>query len=276
METSDIDLDAYLQRIGYSGPRTPTLETLRNLHALHPDAIVFEAIDVLLGRGVSLDPAVVDAKLIAGGRGGYCFEHNGLFRRALIALGFKVEGLVGRVRWTAPPDAAPTAQTHMLLRVSIDGEAWLADVGFGGCVLTTPLRLHTSDVQETKHGPFRLIAAGENQLLQAKLGEIWTTTYEFSLQVHPDVDYEVGNWFTSTHPDSHFRTNLMVARTTDQARYTLLNNRYTVRQINGDTQRRLLTADEIEAVLAETFCLPVEPAWRPVIARCTAIGTDVA
>ena len=67
-----IDLDAYLARIGYDGPRTPTLETLRALHALHPAAIPFEAIDVLLDRGIDLDPAVVDAKLIGAGRGGYC------------------------------------------------------------------------------------------------------------------------------------------------------------------------------------------------------------
>ena len=30
------DLDAYFRRIGYDGPREPTLAVLRELHALHP------------------------------------------------------------------------------------------------------------------------------------------------------------------------------------------------------------------------------------------------
>ena len=106
-----IDLDAYFARIGYDGPRTPTLETLRALHLLHPAAIAFEAIDVLLDRGIDLDPAAVDAKLITAGRGGYCYEQNGLFKRVLTALGFEVEGLIARVQWGAPAETPPRPRT---------------------------------------------------------------------------------------------------------------------------------------------------------------------
>lgn len=272
---SNIDLDAYLQRIGYAGSRAPTLDTLRSLHAQHPGAIAFEAIDVLLDRRVSLDPVAVDAKLIGAGRGGYCFEHNSLFRRALLALGFEVEGLGGRVRWMLPPDAPPTPQTHMALRVTLDGEQWLADVGFGGCVLTEPLRFGTTAPQQTRHGAFRLIPSGSRLMLQARLGEAWVSTYELSTEPVPDIDYELGNWFTSTHPGSHFRNTLVVARTTDQARYTLLNNRYTVRHINGEVQRVVLDADGIESTLAGTFRLPVEPCWRPVIDKCASLDATV-
>lgn len=272
---STIDLDAYLQRIGYTGPRAPNLDTLRSLHALHPDAIVFEALDVLLGRGVSLDPVAVDAKLIGAGRGGYCFEQNSLFRRALLALGFEVEGLAGRVRWMLPPDAPPTPQTHMALRVTLDGEQWLADVGFGGCVLTEPLRLGATAPQHTRHGAFRLIPSGHRLMLQARLGEAWADTYEISTGPVPDIDYELGNWFTSTHPDSRFRNNLIVARTTAEARYTLLNNRYTVRHVNGDVQRQVLDAAGIDSTLTGTFRLPVESSWRPVIKKCASFGATV-
>jgi arylamine N-acetyltransferase len=98
-------LDAYFARIGYEGPRTSTLATLRALHELHPAAIPFEAIDVLLERGVDLSPEAVEAKLITARRGGYCFEQNGLFQRVLAALGFEVEPLIARAVWMAPPDA---------------------------------------------------------------------------------------------------------------------------------------------------------------------------
>src|SRR5690606_5219644 len=119
-----VDLRAYCARIGYSEPLTPTLETLAALQELHPAAIPFEAIDVLLDRGVDLAPAAVDAKLLGARRGGYCYEHTGRFKRVLEAIGFEVEGLIARVNWMAPRDAPLRPPSHMTLRVTIDGEAW--------------------------------------------------------------------------------------------------------------------------------------------------------
>ena len=267
-----VDLDAYCTRIGYRGPRTPTIETLRALHERHPASIVFEAIDVLLGRGVDLSPAAVDAKLIAKGRGGYCYEHNSLFKRVLTTIGFEVEGLIGRVRWMAPPDAPTRPRTHMALRVVVNGESWLADVGFGGCVMTAPLRLDTAEPQPTQHEAFRIIPMGTALLVQALIGDTWQSLYELSREPQLDVDYELPNWFTATHPTSSFRHNLIVARTTTQARYTLLDGRFTIRTPDGRTERRILDADQIEQMLAETFDLPVEPAWRPAIETAAASG----
>ena len=42
-----MNLETYRARIGYEGPMAPTLATLKELHERHPDAIPFEAIDVL-------------------------------------------------------------------------------------------------------------------------------------------------------------------------------------------------------------------------------------
>src|SRR5438094_749721 len=94
--TDDIDLDAYFARIGYSGSPAPTLETLRAIHALHPTAIAFENLDPLLGRQVQIDLASIQKKLIASGRGGYCYEMNGLLAGVLRALEFEVTGLSAR------------------------------------------------------------------------------------------------------------------------------------------------------------------------------------
>ncbi|MGH8429485.1 MAG: arylamine N-acetyltransferase family protein, partial [Solimonas sp.] len=173
-----VDLDAYCARIGYRGPRTPTLATLRALVELHPAAIVFEAIDVLLKWGVDLDPMAVDAKLIHRRRGGYCYEQNGLFKRVLTAIGFDVEGLISRVRWMAPAGRPPAPRSHMALRVTLDGVPWLVDVGVGGCVPTAPLRLDSSEPQPTQHEAFRIIPYGFALLVQARLGEVWQPLYE--------------------------------------------------------------------------------------------------
>jgi N-hydroxyarylamine O-acetyltransferase len=265
-----VDLDAYCARIAYRGPLAPTLATLRTLLELHPAAIPFEAIDVLLDRGVDLAPAAVDAKLIGGRRGGYCYEQNGLLLRVLRAIGFEVETLLGRVLWQAPPGAPPRPRTHMALRVGIEGRPWLADVGFGGRVPTSPLRMDEARPQETRHESFRVLPFGPSLLVQASLEGTWRSLYELSPEPQEDVDLELPNWFTSTHPQSHFRHRLSVSRATPEARQSLLDGRLTVRTIDGRIDRRVLDAAGIEEVLVRMFGLPVAPDWQPVIARAAA------
>lgn len=265
-----IDLDAYCARIGYAGPREPTLETLRALQERHLAAITFEAIDVLLGRGVDLAPRAVDAKLIGARRGGYCFEQNSLFMRALLRIGFAVEGLAARARWMRPAHLPPAPRTHMALRVTLDGEPWLVDAGFGGCVPTAPLRLSSDVAQPTSHERFRLRPEGGSLALEAERGGEWLAVYELLPEPQVALDYEVANWFTSAHPNSPFRRNLMVTRVTPDARYALLDNRFTVRKPDGEAEQRQLDAAQLEKVLAEIFALPVARDWRPVIERAVA------
>lgn len=269
-----IDLDAYFARIGYAGPRDPTAEVLRALHALHPAAIPFEAIDVLLERSVDIAPAAVDAKLIHGRRGGYCFEHNSLFRRVLEALGYQVQGLAARVRWNMPPEAPHQPRTHQVLRVEMDGASWLVDVGFGGAVMTAPLRLEPHTVQSTDHDDYRLMPSADGLMLEMRREAGWIPVYDLSLTPCTPSDYEMANWFTSTHPSSIFRNVLMTAITLPEARHGLLFNRYSVRPRGEETQHAVLDADGLERVLSEVFGLPVEPSWRPLIERVAATPAD--
>jgi N-hydroxyarylamine O-acetyltransferase len=247
---------------------------LRAIHELHPAAIPFESIDVQLGHGVDLRPEAIDAKLIGRRRGGYCFEHNSLLKRALTALGFQVEALIARVWWMAPADAPPRPRTHMALKVMAEGRPWLADVGFGGCVLTSPLRLDSAEPQATGHEDFRLVENGRELQLQARLGEDWARLYELSPEPQLDVDFETANWFTSTHPESHFRHALRAALTTPEARYALFNNRLTVRRPEGGAEQSTLSVQDLETVLSETFGMRVEPDWRPLLAKAVAEGEN--
>ena len=100
MPDEAFDQDAWLTRIGYDGSRAPTLDTLQALIAAHSKAIAYESIDVLLDRPPKLDLASLQAKMIAGGRGGYCFEQNILFRGGLRSLGYKVTSLQACCAWT--------------------------------------------------------------------------------------------------------------------------------------------------------------------------------
>jgi arylamine N-acetyltransferase len=118
------DIDAYCARIGYAGPRTRTYDVLAALVEHHSLTLPFENIDVLLGRAIRLDAASLQAKLVRGGRGGYCFEHNELLAGVLRQIGFEVTTHMGRGRWRVPPGVT-LPRTHMVLTVAIAGERFL-------------------------------------------------------------------------------------------------------------------------------------------------------
>ena len=270
-----VDLLRYLARIGYDGPVAPTLEVLRALQAAHIAAIPFEALDVLTGKGVEVDAVSVDAKLIDQRRGGYCYEQNSLFLRVLHAIGFDAEARLARVRWMMDDDAPVTARSHMALRVMLNGRPWLADVGFGAAAPTAPLAIDDPDPQPTVHETYRIRqshAEGSGEwLVEALLGDRWTAMYVFDDVPQQPVDVAVANWYTATHPSSHFRRQLIAARADDTARYVLRDNRLTVRFPDGRVEQRYLTADDIEAALRDIFLLPVRPHWRPAIARAAVM-----
>lgn len=257
-----LDLDAYFARIGYHGPRAPTRETLDAIMRAHVEAIPFENLDVLLGRPIELEPEALQRKLVYDRRGGYCFEHNALLLHVLDDLGFAVRPLSGRVRYQRPREFTP-ARTHLFVRVELD-QPYLADVGVGGMSLTAALRLVEGEAQATPHEPRRLIREAGLWYHQAELGGAWHDVYEFTLEEMPPIDRVVANWYTSTHPGSHFKSRLVVARALpDGARLTLLNRELTERARDGHAERRVLTApDELLAVLDDRFGLRFEPGTR--------------
>ncbi|TIU14017.1 MAG: arylamine N-acetyltransferase, partial [Mesorhizobium sp.] len=230
------DIDAYFARIGYTGLRDASLETLESLHLLHPQAIPFENLDPFLGHPVRHDLASLQEKIVARGRGGYCFEHNLIFMHVLKALGFAVSGLAARVLWGQPDDAI-TARSHMLLRVELDGRTYIADVGFGGLTLTAPLLLRPGLEQKTPHETFRMVETGDHFRLQANVGGDWRTVYRFDMQQNYEVDYSVSNHFLSTHPTSHFLSSVIAARALPGRRYALRNNRLSTHHLGGRTEQ---------------------------------------
>lgn len=168
-----LDLDRYFARIGYHGPRASTLDVLHALQHLHPHAIPFENLDALTGRRVSLELDAIVDKLVNRQRGGYCFEQNALFANVLMQLGFSVTPLLARVLWGRAPGTV-TPKTHMLMRVDLDGEAWIADVGFGAATLTSPLRIVAGEPQQTTREQFRLADASHGAFdLELKTGDTW-------------------------------------------------------------------------------------------------------
>ena len=252
--TEVMQLDAYLKRIDYSGDLRPSAAVLAALHLAHATHIPFENLDVLRGVPIRLDLDSLQGKLVDARRGGYCFEHNLLFSAVLEALGFAVSRLAARVRHRRT-DVAP--RTHMLLLVDIDGQTWLADVGFGAEGLLLPVPFGAEEESRQFAWTYRVIALREEWVLQSKHGEQWVDMYAFTLEPQQQIDYEVANHYTSTHPESRFVKGLTVQLPTPAARTALRNRELTV-DAGGTTTTRVMADDEeIRRVLQDTFGLPV-------------------
>ncbi len=261
MSEEEFDQDAWLDRIGYKGPRAPVLETLRGVVKAHSASISYESIDVLLDRPPKLDLHSLQRKMIAGRRGGYCFEQNMLFRGGLRSLGFDVTSLQARVVRGLAIDAL-RPMLHMVLQVNLPEGPFLADVGFGNLAPTAPLALSPDLEQETPHETMRFIRMGDELTLQSRLGDRWEHIYRVVLLPRADAEYEICNWFTASYPDSPYRSNLIAARPgPSKTRITLFNARLNVRHATGEVERRTLgDKAEYRDVLAETFGLTLSDA----------------
>ncbi len=258
------DLRAYLARIGIDHRLLRAdFATLQDLTLRHPCAIAFENLNPLLRRPVRLDISSIQDKIVRDGRGGWCFEHNLLAGTALAALGYNVIGLSARVVWNVP-EGVVRGRSHMVLRVTLDGSAYIVDVGFGGSTPTAPLKLVEGLEQTTPHEPFRLMPVSNGFLLEAKLEGTWKGLYSFDQQPQVLADYEIPNWYLCNHPESHFLDRIVAARVDRDRRYALRNTDFAIHFPHGATERRVLAdAAEIRQVLTETFRINV-PDWPEI------------
>lgn len=202
-----------------------------------------------------LDLASVQEKLVDSRRGGYCFEQNVLLKAALETMGFKVMALGGRVRWMSPPESPLGPREHMLLMVDLPDGQYLADVGFGACLLDSPLRFKNDVEQRTAMGTYRLSEADGLFSLSAKQPSGWRTKYVFNLEPQIQSDHELGNWYTSTSPLVPFQSILIMERVSSDKRYKLINRRFEIEARDGQVavERTIDSAEELRQVFDEIF-----------------------
>ncbi len=214
-----MDVEAYLRRIQYDGPRDPSPATLRGLHRQHLFNVPFENLDIALGTPIVLDPECLFDKIVARKRGGFCYELNGLFHDLLTALGFGVEmlsGRVGRADGTFSPEF-----DHMLLKVALD-DSWLADVGFGDSFVS-PLLLQ-SEATELVEGDARFRVAALNgswEVLRRDGESMPVTLYRFTEVARELSEFAPMCHFHQTSPESHFTQNRVCSKALPDGRVTI-------------------------------------------------------
>lgn len=244
------DLAAYFARIGIEDPRAD-VAGLFALQEAQMRAIPFENFDPLLGKEPALGIGDLCAKLVAGGRGGYCFELNLLFGAALLAAGFAPRRMLGRVRMRGGVDAAP--RSHLMLRVEAEGRAFLADAGFGGPGPLAPVELLPGVEQQAPNGVFRVVedhATGE-LVLERLAGEGWMELYGFDGAWVSDGEIEGANYICATWDAAPFSAHAMLAAYAGDRRIGLFDRGVTVEGPAGIEQRQLKEFEDFRRVVQE-------------------------
>ena len=247
-----MEIEAYLKRINYTGSRTVSPETLRDLQVAHLKTVPFENLSIHAGEPIVLEEEALSKKIVDDRRGGFCYECNGSFAGLLRALGFQVEMLAAGV---AHRDGGfGPIFDHMTLCVTL-AERWLVDVGFGDSFLE-PLLLDSREEQVQGTRSFRIDARDDYLILMRRNeGEDWEPQYRFTLQPFGLPDYDEMCRFQQTSPESHFTQNVICSRITEDGRVTLSGMQLLTTSASQRTrEEQLLTSrEEYDRVLLDQF-----------------------
>jgi N-hydroxyarylamine O-acetyltransferase len=246
-----MNIESYLKRIDYNGPRTPTAETLRDLQVAHLLNVPFENLSIHSGELIVLSDEALFTKIVEQRRGGFCYEMNGLFAALLRALGFEVSMLAAEV--VNSEGVIGPEFDHMTLMVTLD-ERWLVDVGFGDSFIE-PLLLDERGEQAQANGRYRIVESGRYLMLERRAEAAdWKRQYRFTLKPHEFADYEEMCRFHQTSPESHFTRGRICSRATHDGRVTLSDMRLITTSGMGQRQERQLAAqEEYDRILREQF-----------------------
>jgi N-hydroxyarylamine O-acetyltransferase len=248
---SAFNLDGYLARIGWAGPREPTRETATGVLRAHMRAVPFENLDVLLGLPIRLGLDDVYAKLVTARRGGYCFEHGTLLQAALRGLGFAPAAHTARVILERPRAEAP--RTHMFLTLRFESREYVFDPGFGGLAPCAPVPLVEGEEARDGHDRHRMVRQGDEWVLEAILGGTPTPLWMSSLDPAEPVDFVMANHFVSTFPESPFVTRLMLRSIASVGRISALNQNVTIRRDGREERMVLKSRAALRRLLSDHF-----------------------
>jgi N-hydroxyarylamine O-acetyltransferase len=247
------NIDAYLERIGYTGPRTPSYPVLRDLHVQHLVRVPFENLGLHCDQPILLDMQHFYRKIVLQHRGGVCVELNGLFYRLLRELGFEVEMYPGSVCWDNT-NFGPDYE-HLVLVVTLD-KRWLVDVGYGNLFLE-PLLLDEEEPQEQQLGAFQIRRRNDYlELWRIDIEGNWAPRYRFAMNPCQLAEYQERLEYFETSPDSIYLQKIVCTRATPNGRMTLTPGKF--QKINVDrTQdvQELENKEQFFEILEKEFAI---------------------
>ncbi|NYT40513.1 arylamine N-acetyltransferase [Sphingomonas sp. R-74633] len=268
-----MDLQAYFARTGGERPTAPDHAALAVLIRTHLASFPFENLDVQLGRPVSIDPDAIFDKLVTRGRGGWCFEQNGLFGRVLEALGYEVRRISAGVMRQVQGEMA--MGNHLALLVTLEEQPWLVDVGFGG-ILTGPLPLAVGD---EAHAPYRcgLREVEGYWRFEERYADGDPFSYDFTTGPADEALFAQRCGDLQTRPESPFVQNLVVQQRRGDRHINLRGRVLVERGPEGETRELLQNAEALVERLDQRFGLAVPEAaglWDAICARHVLLFPD--
>ena len=243
-----VDVDRYLQRIGFTGTPRTDLVTLTALQRAHMTAVAFENLDIVFGDGVDVDPERAVRKIVDDGRGGWCFEVNGAFALLLDAIGFDVIRLGAAVLFDGPS----TILDHLALEVLVD-EPYLVDVGFGENFIV-PIALNRAGPQDGGNATYELLPSPQGTTLCELVDGVPEARYRFKRVAHTMDEFEAISTSMQADTAKKWRSHAFATRLLDGGpdRVTLRDGR--LRIVRGDVEAVTeIGPDEFDATLHEWF-----------------------
>lgn len=248
----ELDLQAYLGRVGFQGRPTKDFATLRALHRAHVGTIPFENLELMLGRPIHVSLSAIQHKLVYRQRGGYCYEQNLLMAAVLERLGLPVERWLARV---GDPTEGARPRSHLIVTTEVAGVRYLVDVGFGSGLLE-PIELEPGGAISQGVWTFEVTRAPDGlwHLRELRAGK-WTTRYTFmEEQVFP-IDVEGANHLTSTTAKSPFTQRPILVGRSESLEKALIGRELSIADAERDLSRGPVSDEDLGAALEEHFDL---------------------
>lgn len=241
----------YMSRIGIADVEVrPDVVTLNRLQRAHLTNVPFENLDIHWNRPIVLDEKKFYSKIVSRRRGGFCYELNGLFNLLLRKMGFQTRLISARV--FNGKDFGPEFD-HAAIIVTIGGEEFLADVGFGA-FSAEPLRFALDVEQQDREGVFVIRSFDADYFEVGKRSQdVWAPEYIFR-----DVSRELSEFeemcdFQQYSPDSHFKKGKLCSIMTASGRKTLTDKAFVVTENGRKNEAPVNSESEFYALLESEF-----------------------
>lgn len=262
-----MDLGRYLKRIGYVGGKTPTADNLAALVKAHRLTVPYETLDLWRGESFEISTETIYKKIVEEGRGGYCFELNGLFAALLRALGYEVEEYAGRWFYRNDTKLEVPRFCHRVICVRVEGKVKIVDVGLGYPILPKPLDFKL-DIPQTQEGVvYRIVKNPRLGLvIEMMVGGAWTKLCSFFTAPQEPTDFDYPHWWCETSPESAFRRGLLVFKYGEEGHYMAIKakaypkagekleaNYFEGKVIGGEIRTPIPDLEALDKVLAEQF-----------------------
>ncbi len=246
-----MDVKQYFERIHYSGSKDTTPQVLTELQLAHLMNVPFENLNIQHHKKIDLDNLF--DKIVINKRGGFCYELNGLFYRLLKKVGFKTRMISARVYNVKTKIYSPEYD-HMAIMVSLKGDRYLVDVGFGEFALS-PIKIKHGRETIDARGVFKIEEFGKNYMVVAKKNDVgqFIPEYKFTKKKRYIEEFYPRCLYHQTSPESHFTKKLICSLPTPHGRFTLTDNTFKITDKGVITERELKSDLEIEQVLRDYF-----------------------